>query len=462
MTRCAGESHRLGRLVRATALLGLVGCSPAAATLPPPAEPAPNAAAPEPEQNATAPKGNTRPVTDRERHAIDELMEAAQRIRGLRFERDVPVLVQDPTAIMAYVETQIDAKELERSRMVYVALGLLSPKLDVRSLLLRLMGEQIVGYYDLDRGYLVVRDDVMRAFGGARTAAPVDLAEAKVVLVHELVHALQDQRLGLSARMDEKRDSDGDSALRSLVEGDATLAMIAYSLQGESVPLSDLTTDPARVRNLSEFVRSSPLAGSELGSAPAIVREPLLSSYVDGLTFVANLHGDGGFSRINRVHADPPQSTEQVLHPERFVHHDAPQSLRLKDAGTALGSQYALWHEDTLGELEMRIYFAQGSTDSIAARAAQGWGGDRLYAYRSAAGQMAVVWLTTWDKQLEADEAQTAAEHVLVPAHATDFVARSGTALLIARGIPTELQEGLRERFAAWGKAHDTAPSGTD
>jgi hypothetical protein len=445
-----------------TALLGLFACSPAAATLPPPAKPAPITLARETAQKAEAPKGNTRPVTDRERHAIDALMQAAQRIRGLRFLHDVPVLVQDPTAIMAYVETQIDAEELERSRMVYVALGLLSPKLDVRSLLLRLMGEQIVGYYDLDHGSLVVRDDVMRAFGGARTAARVDLAEARVVLVHELVHALQDQRLGLSARMDEKRDSDGDSALRSLIEGDATLAMIAYSLQGESVPLSDLTTDPARVRNLSEFVRSSPLAGSELGSAPAIVREPLLSSYVDGLTFVANLHGDGGFSRINRVHADPPQSTEQILHPERFVHHDAPQRLRLRGAGKALGEQYTLWHEDTLGELEMRIYFAQASTEPQAARAAQGWGGDRLYAFRSATGQMAVVWLSTWDTSREADEAQAAAEQVHVSAPAGALVERSGTALLIARGIPTELQAALRTQFTSWANAHDAAPTGAD
>jgi hypothetical protein len=434
--------------------LVLLGCSPAPTIMPPAIEaPHQSAHAAEPPK-AIVPQGKTREVSPREKQSIEELMQSAQRVRGLRFAHDVPVLVQDAAAIMAYVETQIDANELERSRVVYVALGLLSQELDVRSLLVQLMGEQIVGYYDVDKGHLVVRDDVMRAFGGLRTGAPVDLDEARVVLVHELVHALQDQRLGLSTRMKEKRDSDSDSAFRALIEGDATLAMIAYSLERESVPLSEITSDPARVRSLSEFVRSSPLAGSQLDSAPAIVRVPLLSAYVDGLTFAANLHGDGGFSRINRLHADPPLSMEQVMHPERYVHRDAPEQVRLPDAAAALGPGFPLWHQDTLGELELRIYFSQGSSDTLAAAAAEGWGGDRLYAFRAPAGEAAIVWLSVWDGERDASEAETAAARVLSAApRPTDFVVRSGTALLIARGVAVPLQKGLRERFAQWASA---------
>ena len=134
----------------------------------------------------------------------------------------------------------------------------------------------------------------------------------------------------------------------------------------------------------------------------------------------------------------------------------------LQRTAKVLGGQYTLWHEDTLGELEMRIYFAQASTDSLAARAAQGWGGDRLYAFRSATGQMAVVWLSTWDTSRDADEAQAAAEQVLVSAPAGSVVERSGTALLIARGIPTELQASVRAQFTSWANARDAVPSLAD
>jgi hypothetical protein len=408
------------------------------------------------QSGAGALSGHTRPVTARELAAIDGLMHAAERVRGLRFARAVPVLVQDTHAITAYVDSQIEAEELERARVVYTALGLLDRQLDVRSLLLRLMGEQIVGYYDVDRHHLVVRDDVMRAFGGSRKQV-VDVAEARVVLVHELVHALQDQHLRLSAIMDEQRDSDADNAFRAMVEGDATLAMIAFAMQRESVPLSELTSNPARVRNLSELVRASPLAGTELGSAPAIVRVPLLSAYVDGLAFAANLHGDGGWGRVNRAHADPPASSEQVLHPERFVRRDAPERPRLAGAQSALGEDYELVHEDSLGELELSVYFGQASGDRAARRAANGWGGDRLYAYRGASEDAAIVWLTTWDDEREAVQAHDAAQRVVSAAPAREraqhFVARSGRAVLILRHTPPELHADVHARFVSWASS---------
>jgi hypothetical protein len=136
-------------------------------------------AAPQPTSQRIPAAGHTRPVTPRELRAIQPLIDAAERVRGLRFVHEVPVLVQDPDAIMGYVDGQIKKDELERSRTIYTALGLLSPDLDVRKLLLRLMGEQIVGYYDVEAHHLVVREDVMHAFGGGGGPSVVDLAEAK-------------------------------------------------------------------------------------------------------------------------------------------------------------------------------------------------------------------------------------------------------------------------------------------
>jgi hypothetical protein len=198
-------------------------------------------------------------------------------------------------------------------------------------------------------------------------------------------------------------------------------------------------------------VRSSPLAGSELESAPEIVRAPLLSAYVDGLGFAAHLHGEGGFARLDRAHVDPPASTEQVLHPERFAARDQPIVIRAKSASTLLGEDFDLFYEDTLGELELSVYLGQASAPDAAARAAQGWGGDRLYAFRDRAGQAAIVWLSAWDDVPEAVEAERSATLVLraslADSRPSQRVERCGRALLLLRAVPAALQPKVRATF---------------
>lgn len=404
-------------------------------TLPPPPKPVP------------APQGTRRSPSPRETRVIDELMGSAERVRGLAFKRPVPVLVEDRERITSYVETQIEDEELDRARVVYAALGLLASDLDVRSLLLRLMGEQVVGYYDAEEKHLVVRDDVMRAFGrgdDANAEEGSELGEARIVLVHELVHALQDQHLHLFENLHAERDTDADNAFHALVEGDATLAMIGYALEREQIPLARLTNNPAQIQAFSDVVRRSPLAGTELEQAPAIIRVPLLSAYVDGLAFCASLHGVGGFEAVNRAHALPPVSSEQVLHPARFAEPDLPQQLTLPDLPELAAAGYEVVREDTLGELEIGVYFGQGAKEADAKRAADGWDGDRLRVYRSAKEPPAVVWLSVWDSERDAQEAEVAATHVArqfqTPAPDRWEVVRKAKRLLIVRDLGPQLR----------------------
>ncbi|HKP61224.1 MAG TPA: hypothetical protein VJV78_31055 [Polyangiales bacterium] len=404
------------------------------------------AEAPKPAPSAL-PQGTRRSPSPREARVIEELMGSAERVRGLQFKQSVPVLVEDRDRITSYVETQIEDEELDRARVVYAALGLLAPDLDVRALLLRLMGEQVVGYYDAEAKHLVVRDDVMLAFArgdDANAEEGSDLSEARIVLVHELVHALQDQHLHLFEHIKAERDTDADNAFHALVEGDATLAMIGYALEREHIPLERLTSNPAQVKSFSDVVRRSPLAGTELEQAPAIVRVPLLSAYVDGLAFCAALHGTGGFAAIDRAHGQPPVSSEQVLHPERFVHADMPEALALPELPELAAAGYELVREDTLGELEIGVYFGQGLREADAKRAADGWDGDRLRVYRSQHLPPAVVWLSAWDSERDAQEAENAAARVAAqtgtPAADRWQVVRNGKRLLILRELSPELR----------------------
>jgi hypothetical protein len=456
MIASAGRDRRsLQAAMIASGLLGFVACG--SATKPAPQHPqqddlpgAADYAKPTPTASA-AQSGNRRAPTPRETRVIDELMAAAERVRSLHFKRPVPVLVEDRARITEYVGTQIEEEELERARVVYTALGLLPENLDVRALLLRLMGEQVVGYYDADEKRLVVRDDVMRGFTQAEPKEPGgDFAEARIVILHELVHALQDQNLDLSTHIHVERDTDASNAFHALVEGDATLAMIGYALEREKIPLHRLTGNPAQVRSFSEVVRRSPLAGSELEQAPAIVRVPLLSAYVDGLSFAASLHGSAGFAAVDRAHSHPPASTEQVLHPERYAQPDDPTPVVLPELKELSAAGYELLREDTLGELEMGVYFSQALSEEDARRAADGWDGDRIRVYRAPQRPAAVVWLSVWDTEPDAEQAASAAERVLQrmgkdwQAHGS--VTRRGKSVLIQRELSPELRARVTEQ----------------
>jgi hypothetical protein len=468
-------SRWLGSVMRATRgilAVALVAC--AQSTAKPTAVPDPHAPPASEALDTEAPSGKApasraerRKPSLREAQVITELMRAAERVRNLQFASRVPVLVENRARITEYVGTQIEEEELERARVVYTALGLLPEHLDVRALLLRLMGEQVVGYYDADEKHLVVRDDIMRGFAkqiGDDAETPSDLAEARIVLLHELVHALQDQHLKLSEHIHAERDTDASNAFHALVEGDATLAMIGYALEREQVPLQRLTGNPAQVRSFSDVVRRSPLAGSELEQAPAIVRVPLLSSYVDGLAFCASLHGSGGFTAVDRAHDEPPVSTEQVLHPERFAQLDRPTPVSLAALPELESAGYEVVREDTLGELEMGVYFGQTGGQDEARRAADGWDGDRIRVY-SREGRTAVVWLSVWDSAKDAEQAESAAQRVeklshnvgddgfvhysdgRQPVRPSYAVYRRGSYVLLLRDIEAELQARISARL---------------
>jgi hypothetical protein len=412
-------------------------------TVPPSPEPRPAGSEPV-GRLAESGGGHTRPIGERERLLITELMRAAERVRGLRFVRSVPVWVQDRDAIMGYARDQFDRDELERATALYTALDLLPAALDLRDLLVRLLGEQIIGYYDDKTGQLFVRDEIMHAFERAETEpAIIDLREARMTLVHELVHALQDQHLGLSGRLASSMDTDAENAFKALYEGDAMLAMMAFSRLG---PSSELVSS----------LRRPPLAQTELDNAPAIVRIPLVAAYLDGLAFCAQLFAQGGWASVDRAYGAPPESTEQILHPTAPPAALAPAQPRIPDAEAALGTAYELWFDDTLGELELSVYFGIGLSQVASRQAAAGWGGDRIYAYRPRSpaqrSELALLWLTSWDSDAEAREAQRAAERAQLRSGrgGSASVDRAGRSLLISLGVPPQARARVREEFPRW------------
>ncbi len=264
----------------------------------------------------------------------------------------------------------------------------------------------------------------------------------EVLVAHELTHALQDQHYGLPTTSPPLTDSQGDRliARRALLEGDASLASIAYLRP-------DL--DPDTIERFVEQVASIP---EELRArhpnVPELIRTELAFQYDAGSVFTTAAYLRGGWPAVDAAHRDPPASSEQVLHPEKyFDHRDPPIDVTIGGTDELERRGWTRVFEDTFGELDTRVLAGRVFDPVRAAGIAAGWGGDRVRAL--ARGQdLVIVWLSAWDTEADAIELADALPALLPDA----IVERRGVHVLMLLGPETA---GLaprvwrRSRFSA-------------
>jgi hypothetical protein len=151
----------------------------------------------------------------------------------------------------------------------------------------------------------------------------------------------------------------------------------------------------------------NPEVMGSLDDMPPVLRESLLFPYTAGLSFVQTLQA-GGWQAVNDAFAKPPASTEQVLHPEKYVAGEAPVDVTLPaDLAARMGSGWKVGLEDTLGEFQLRVWLDQataGSDAPTATQAAEGWGGDRVALLDGPNGAWAIALRTAWDTPTDAHE----------------------------------------------------------
>ncbi len=270
----------------------------------------------------------------------------------------------------------------DRDVQVFSMLGLLSSGTDLHGLLLGLHANQNYAFYDLARGRLYLVGETEPS------------SQEQLVFVHEYVLALQDQLFDLRAQVAAVvEDSDRLLALWALSEGDATLAMELYR-EAYAEELG-----PARVFTQTVQAVIGPLRG-----LPSLVLERVLFPYQAGRAFVDSLYATRGWAGVDEGWGDPPQSTEQILHPERFPD-DAPEVVTLPALTSTLGAGWRFQQEDTLGEFMLRQHLSLYLDEEEVDDAATGWGGDRYALYvNSQRGTACLLILLDWDDEEEADE----------------------------------------------------------
>lgn len=307
--------------------------------------------------------------------------------------RELPILhpvksgaqsrVEIERMVVKNLDEQTTPAEMHATELALKKLGLAPPDFQYRLFVIKLLTEQVAGYYDprAEEFYL---------------ADWIDLEGQKPVMAHELTHALQDQHFNLR-RFEHwpKGDSDAELAAHALIEGDATLSMTFYMAKNPLVAL-------AFIRSLGANGASS----EQFKQAPRALRESLVFPYEQGSDWATQLYKRGGWSMVSKAFTDLPQSTEQVLHPEKYFAREAPVRVSLPDVRGLLGLTWKRIDYDVNGEWSYYLILDEYlNAPAESKRAAAGWAGDRYEIYEGAKpGDLFIAQLIAWDTEKDGRE----------------------------------------------------------
>lgn len=318
-------------------------------------------------------------------------------IRDLDAPSRIDPQIIDAAQLRTNFEAEFEASNPEAQILigerVYKGLGLLPQDASLRDIYLELQGSQIIGYYDpsADALFLVSRTGAL---------GPTE----RITYAHEFTHELQDRHFDLESLGLEEAVDQGDKALAilGLVEGDAV------SVQNTWMTGNLTTTELAQIAREA----ADPELLAILVRTPAILLETSLFPYQAGAVFVGALLAEGGYAAVDAAYSDPPSSTEQVIHPEKYLAGEGPVRVRIPSGlGNRFGKDWSLDAQDTLGELQLRVWLREGGlAGDVAREAAEGWGGDRLALIGGPGGIDLIVVVSEWDTRADAVAFRAAAE----------------------------------------------------
>lgn len=316
-----------------------------AAPAPPPADSAKN----NPEFAATA----------------DEVLKDMSEITGWKLKTPLKKTMRSREEIHAYVLKQMDdekdAKERYASTRSAEAFGLIPKGFDLENFLVELLTEQIAGLYDPKAHEFYIADWI----------APED---QRMVMSHELTHALQDQQFQIEPWVKAARpNDDAELARESVLEGSAMAGMLDYTLRDKGLKLRELPDiDPEMfVGDLS----ATPM----LKKAPPFIKDSLMFPYFSGLTFSLSVLKADGWNGFAAVFARPPADTQQIMHPELYRAGKVAPPIKLELPPDFPGQPWVLLEQNYMGEFGWKEILKQFLDEDRAKNLSVDWNGD-IYA----------------------------------------------------------------------------------
>lgn len=317
---------------------------------------------------------------------VAQITSGVAELRNLPVKEPVRFRVLDRNELRRMLNSKIHeelpANYLPNLEFVLKVLGAIPETTDLRSTLVGLLSEQIGGLYDRDTKVLYIMKDF-----------DFNRALSRIILAHEICHALQDQNFDLKKMpLTDPVNDDLSMAVSSVVEGDAVIAM------------QDYAQDTFSGRDIIQLLDVFKLDQRALNNAPYFLQQELLFPYLTGANFVLKLMYTNPRLR-DRALRQWPLSTEQLIHPEKYLSSDRddPVSVTLPDLSSSLGAGWRMEFCNVFGELQTKLLFENWREWDTARDASEGWGGDEYNLYRNG-DRYFLLWVSTWDSDEDADE----------------------------------------------------------
>ncbi|MGH6682580.1 MAG: hypothetical protein ACRECA_01420, partial [Pseudolabrys sp.] len=298
--------------------------------------------------------------------AADEVLADMSKLLSLPVLHPLKKSVRSREEIRAFLvknmrEDKDNAKEYADQRALE-AFGLIPKDYPLDQKMLELLTEQIAGLYDPKAREFFIADWT-------------DVADQRIIMAHELTHALQDQHFHVDQwEKAAKPNDDAVLARDAVLEGSATVAMEDYDLHQRGIDKSILQIpdiDPS-------LLLGDPNDSPQLAAAPLVIREEMLFPYTAGFAFTQQvLKAGNGWADLHKLFENPPVSTQQIIHPELYLRGVVPQVVDLAPVLKVVPKSWKKLDENVVGELALHVILEQYLGVDRADDLAPYWSGDR-------------------------------------------------------------------------------------
>ncbi|MDZ4802260.1 MAG: hypothetical protein SGI92_29225 [Bryobacteraceae bacterium] len=320
----------------------------------------------------------------------DELEEAVQQLSKITGLQPLKKVRQDTITregVRKFLEQklkeEVKPEDIRLEELALKKFGLVPQEFDLKSATVDLITEQAAAFYDFrtKKLYLLEGDDTASGMAGAQ----------KMIVVHELAHALADQHFDLGKFIRKSRSDDASTARMAVMEGQATWLMMESMVAGIG---QSMRTMPSMAELMGTSATEAMASQYPvLAKAPLYLRASLIFPYNQGLKFQQALVVKLGNAGFSQVFQKPPVSSQQILHPEKYFAGVEPVKPTLPD----LPKGWKKIHESTVGELEHAILIEQYLSKGDATDIAPAWKGGSLALVENKAKQTAMLYASEWD-----------------------------------------------------------------
>jgi hypothetical protein len=335
---------------------------------------------------------------------MERLKAEVEDLRGLKMGDAFPVYVVETNQAEIILQAEYDRigyrNTIQNEAKALTALGFIKPTYDLAKYALSRLADGVLGFYMPSNKTIYI---IGNRFAGME----------RWTFTHEFDHALVHHFYPAVGIMEDDpvcaNDSQRCEAIRALVEGDATLLMIQWREQyATAYDERDIALAPR------------PFILPPEQNTPAYMAPAVEFSYYAGANFVYNFWTLGNWARVNKIYENLPLSTEQILHPQKYLDGEKPITMKIPNLETTLGDQWALVKSDSMGEFMTYLLLAYGAdnlaqiTTETAATATAGWGGDHYLVFSASQGDqllLAAEW--SWDSDKDTAEYLAAMQEYL-------------------------------------------------